>query len=229
MAELLFSPDQAEVALTIFDLGAFQDKTKSPEGKGFKLKLHEKDPTAPLSPIYLNLRTPDNPKPGPLTPEAIAIMSKVLHEIAQEQNLEYDHIAGVPRAGDPLAEAFHTASGKKGSLLKMTKIERGEKRRISGIINGDYETGDTVLLIDDLITKAGSKLEAIKALEEDGLRVIGILLLVDREQGGADQLRDMGYDVHTAFTLSQLLEFYLKAAKITQDHFDEIKEYLANN
>lgn len=229
MKKIFFSPNKKKLALTLFDLGAFQDKTKSKNGAGFKLKLHEKNPRAPLSPIYLNLRTPDNPKPGPLTPEAVNEIGKILYQIAQKHRLKYDRVVGVPRAGDPLTEAFYKMSGKKGSLLRLSKIEEATGRQVSQIIEGGYEVGDGVLLIDDLITKADSKLEAIKILEEEGLQVIGILLLVDREQGGSEQLRKMGYDVYTVFTLSELLKFYLQAGKISQELFNEIKEYLASN
>ena len=53
-----------EFARMLFALGAFQDRRASPQGRGFRLKLHERNPSAPLSPFYFSLRAADNPKAG---------------------------------------------------------------------------------------------------------------------------------------------------------------------
>lgn len=62
---------EEDLALKLFDIGAVQFGE-------FKLKLHEKNPDAPLSPIFFNFRTPDNPKPGPLTDEVLDLVGKVV-------------------------------------------------------------------------------------------------------------------------------------------------------
>ena len=66
----------------LFDLGAIQFGN-------FKLKLHEKNPNAPLSPIYLNLRTPDNPKPGNLTLKIVAQIGRLMYFTAFRKKLDY--------------------------------------------------------------------------------------------------------------------------------------------
>jgi len=232
MDEMDFAKRQ--IALTLFEVGAFQDKRQSDEGKGFKLKLHEKDPQAPLSPIYLNLRTPDNPKPGPLTPGLVSLIGEVLYAAACRHELQYIRVAGVPRAGNPLAEAFSKAAllfGRptKIPVLKLAKRECGESRQVVTILEGEYCKGDIVLLIDDLITKADSKFEAIGVLESRGLIVRDVLVLVDREQGGAQQLKKKGYNLWASFTLSGLLDLYLETHQIDQDLYEEIKTYLATS
>lgn len=83
-----------------------------------------------------------------------------------------------------------------------------------------------VLLIDDLITKADSKLEAIRVLESHGLVVKDVMVLVDREQGGVQQLEAAGYRVHVAFKLSTLLKYYLESGRMSQETYHEIMEYL---
>ena len=85
------------------------------------------------------------------------------------------------------------------------------------------------MLIDDLITKAESKLDAIAVLERNGLVVRDVLVILDREQGGREELRRRGYNLHSIFRLSELLDFYLQGGKIDQQKHDEVTEYLREN
>ena len=83
-----------------------------------------------------------------------------------------------------------------------------------------------VLLVDDLVTQADSKLEAIRGLEGQGLIVRDVVVLVDREQGGIRQLARVGYRCHAALKLSDILSFYLESRKITKEDFDRSTAYL---
>jgi uridine monophosphate synthetase len=216
---------QERLALQLFDIGAIKFGA-------FRLKLHETHPDAPLSPIYLNLRTADNPKPGPITPEIVDEIGQQLYSLAQLVQISYSHVAGVPRAGDPFAEAFSRASTfghHPPPLLRLRKDETPDLRHVSAVLEGTYRRGDRVLLIDDLITQAGSKLEAIRALRETGLVVHDVLVLVDREQGGSRQLQEFNCQLHAVFSLSPLLDLYLERGKIPQAMRDEVSAYLATN
>jgi len=80
-----FSCVQDLLARRLWAVGAVKDKmhpdaVQRPSGeRGFLLKLHEKDPDAPLSPVYFNLRTPGNPKPGLLVPAIVEIAGRALY------------------------------------------------------------------------------------------------------------------------------------------------------
>lgn len=214
--------EKKQMAEILFDIGAIKFGA-------FKLKLHEKNPQAPLSPIYLNFRTPDNPKPGPLKDEIISMIGIFLRNLSELLDLKYHHVAGIPRAGDPIAESFFKIASAKYpflTILKLVKEESESGRQIVGIAEGKYCQGQIVLLIDDLITQADSKLEAIKTVEENELVVEDILVLVDREQGGIQQLKDLGYNVRAVFTLSELLGYYLLIGKIDRSMFEKVIYYL---
>lgn len=213
-------PTQLErLALLLFDLNAVRFGS-------FRLKLHETKPDAPLSPIFLNLRTPDNPKPGPLDARAVDLVGEVLYATHCAARLEYIHLAGVPRAGDPFVDALHRVVARPGCrVLRLGKQEGAGKRQVTGVQNGSYVPGDTVLLVDDLITKADSKLEAIKALEAQGLVVKDVLVLVDREQGGRAELASEGYRLHAAYTLMQLLDLYVARDRLDAAKRDEVLAY----
>ena len=214
---------QENVAKMLFDVGAVKFGA-------FKLKLHEKQPDAPLSPIFLNLRTPDNPKPGPLRAHHVDMIGEVLYSRHCEAHMSFDHVAGVPRAGEPFAKAFlKVLANRNCGLLRLTKSEDATRRMVSGILEGTYAPGDTVLLMDDLITKADSKLEAIAVLEGAGLVVKDVLVLVDREQGGGKELAEAGYRLHSVFTLTTLLHYYVSQKSITADKRSEVLAYLVSN
>ena len=86
--------------------------------------------------------------------------------------------------------------------------------------------GQKVLLVDDLITNAASKVETISVLEENRLIVSGVVVLIDREQGGRAELEKNGYACRAAFRLTELLEFYSRTGLINRDDYRRTMDYL---
>ncbi len=191
----------------------------------FKLKLHEKNPDAPLSPIYITLRVPENG--GPLSLANVEMISQVLYDLVQRNKILFDVVAGIPRAGEPFAAVISCFSGKP--LLKLGKKEEGGARKIDSVVGGEYEPGQLVLLVDDLITQADTKKEAIAVCEEAGLVVAGLVVLVDREQGGSEELKKAGYSLYAVFPLSALLDYYVKANLLAPEKRDETMAYITAN
>ena len=201
-----------DLAVDLFDIGSVKIDTS--EGGGFKMKIHETQPDAPRSPIFLNLRTPSNPKPGPLTPEIIRKIGQALWDIAKDKKLVFDGVAGLPNAGLPIAEAFVAAARRDGvkiPLLILGKETTAEKRTITGIRdNGGLAPSidghrTIILVLDDLITAGGSKDEGINVFFEAGYMVRDVVVLVDREQGGAEYLQGRGITLHAKSTLAQIV------------------------
>lgn len=228
MAEGL-TEGQIELANTLHDIGAVKLRK---EGEfGFRLKIHQSQPDAPLSPIFFQLRTPDNTThgDGPLTPDVVDQIGEELSARVQRAGVEYVHVAGIPNAGVPLSEAFvrtESARGHKVSELTLHKEGDLSTRRITEQVEGLYQPNDRALLIDDLVTHAGTKLEAAYAVRGAGLHVEDLAVLLDREQGGTDTLREHDLETHAVFTLSDLLELYLSEGRITRQTYDEIQDYL---
>jgi orotate phosphoribosyltransferase len=140
-------------------------------------------------------------------------------------------VAGIPNAGDPFAEQFVASlfPAPDKPLIKLGKEVSADKRHIIGVISGEIIPGTKVLLIDDLITKAHSKREAIASLENAGLRVRDIIVLVDREQGGARELRNEGYIVHSVFQISKMLRYYCMSGLMSAQTLNQIEKYLGEN
>ena len=113
-----------------------------------------------------------------------------------------DRIAGIPYAGLPLAVAASLAARLPLIYPRREEKEYGTRRRIEGLFN----PGERVVLIDDIITDGASKFEAIQPLEEAGLVVKDLVILIDREQGGRELLLARGYDLHSVLTVSECFD-----------------------
>ncbi len=85
------------------------------------------------------------------------------------------------------------------------------------------------MLVDDLITQADSKLRAIRVLQGNGLNVEEILVLVDRQQGGAAQLEKLGYQLRSVFKLDELLAFYVEEGLLPRRKAEEVLAYIRAN
>jgi uridine monophosphate synthetase len=171
----------------------------------FRLKLHETQPDAPLSPLYVDLRVLQS------FPDAIDAAVATLAELIAAEKLTFTRYAGIPMAATPLTAV----------LSHVTRIPMITPRELKShgsreSINGAYVAGETVLAIDDVVTHADSKIEAIRVLEANGLVVRDVAVLVDREQGGPRVLADAGYTLHAALRLSQLLTYWRGAGAIDE-------------
>lgn len=180
----------------------------------FKLKLHEKIPDAPLSPIYIDLRLLRS------FPDVIDKATDLYIETLK--GFEYDLIADLPTAATPITSIISYKLRKPMISIRLDKKTHG----LSNQIDGFYKPEQKVVLIDDLITKADSKLEAISSLKENKLQVQGIVVLIDREQGGVKELSQIGYKCSCIFELRTLLNFYKENKKITNEQFNATIEYL---
>jgi orotate phosphoribosyltransferase len=223
----------AKLADLLFELGAVKFAGIAGEpAEGYKLKLHEDNPLAPRSPIYLNLRTPDNPKPGPLTADALTLIGKLLYAMLHRiDGLDFRYVADIPNAGKPIADALmaNLDSWSRVQRIHLVKQESGGKRQIIGVQERELVPGARVILVDDLITQADTKLEAIKVVQDARLRAEAVMLAVDRQQGGREQVEQAGCPVYSLFTLPELMVYYLNSGKLDAETVNRVMTYLVTN
>jgi uridine monophosphate synthetase len=182
----------------------------------FRLKLHETVPDAPLSPFYIDLR---------LVRSYPDLMDKVTDLFVDlMRGLTFDLIADVPTAGTPFAAIVAHKLRKPMITPRMGGKQHGSRARVDGA----YRAGQTAVVLDDLVTHSESKLEAVRILVEEGLVVKDVVVLVDREQGGVQQLEAAGLRCHAAFRLSELLRTYHEQRLLSSDQFAAITKYLVS-
>ncbi|MFY9457673.1 MAG: phosphoribosyltransferase family protein, partial [Candidatus Spechtbacterales bacterium] len=145
--------------------------------------------------------------------------------------IEYDFVCGIPNAGEPIAEAFRGLLDK-GKQYKARLIKRGsgDSRRVSRFRictrAKAKQTAKRVLLLDDVVSGADSKLEAIEAVKKAGYEIVAIAIAIDREQGGAEYLEKLGYKVFCWKGLSELLSFYYLLGVISWHRRAEVLKYI---
>jgi orotate phosphoribosyltransferase len=118
-----------------------------------------------------------------------------------------DSVGGLTLGADPVAYAIvHAAAAAQRALDAFTVRKEAKAHGTGRLIEGNLQDGSDVVVIEDVITSGESALRAKQAVEEAGARVVGVLAVVDREQGGRDRIRAAGCEVATLFTASELLD-----------------------
>ncbi len=111
-------------------------------------------------------------------------------------------IAGMELGAVPLAAAAALASGVPYLMVRKKAKDHGTASRIEG----PFQPGDEVVVVEDVTTSGGSSLEAVKVLREAGLKVTRVVTVVDRQQGAATAFADVGVAFESLVTARELLE-----------------------
>lgn len=142
------------------------------------------------SPFYIDLRVVISYPP---------VLAEIGRRLAAEVGgCRADRIAGIPYAGLPLAVAASLAGGVPLVYARREVKSYDTKRQIEGL----FQAGERVVVIDDIVTDGASKLEAIEPLEAAGLVVRDLVVLIDRQQGGRERLAAKGYALRAVLTVS---------------------------
>jgi uridine monophosphate synthetase len=162
------------------------------------------------SPIYLDLRQLISN--SEMLARAAAVYVPLLRE------LTFDRIAGLPYAALPIATAISLQTGWPMIYPRKEAKDYGTKAQIEGA----HAPGERVAMIDDVVTTGGAKLEALEKLRGASLVVEDLVVLVDRESGGAESLREMGVALHSAARLRDLLPIWQSQGKLTAEQVGQV-------
>ena len=167
------------------------------------------------SPIYIDLRR-------------LIDQPALLAEVAQAYiplltRLQFKRLAGLPYAAIPIATAISLQSGWPLIYPRKEVKTYGTKAEIEG----SYNSGERVVVIDDLTTTGGSKFEAVEKLTGAGLVVDDVVVLIDRQSGARQALAQAGLHLHTVFTLGELLDYWETAGKVGAEEIAAAREFLA--
>lgn len=169
------------------------------------------------SPFYVDLR------PLASDPKILKHLADYMLEMLPLDN--FDLICGVPYAALPMATAMSLESYIPLIIKRKEAKEYGTKKLIEGI----YKKGQNCLLVEDVITSGKSLLETIPEIENEGISVSDIVVVLDRQQGGKELLESKGYRIHTLFTISEVCDLLQEEKMLTDDEVIRIKDFLAGN
>jgi orotate phosphoribosyltransferase len=178
--------------------------------------------SAVSSPVFVN------PKVLISNPTALRVASKLMQQeinLAQSLRRQRVHpfsvVAGVPVGGLLLATAYSLETNNPLIYARIRPEGTGKRG-----IEGRFNVGDTALIIDDLITRGSSILETAELLEENGVKVKDVIVLIDREHGAADRLHRHGYNLISILKLEVMLNHYMSRGLISQETYNTCAEYL---
>lgn len=111
-------------------------------------------------------------------------------------------VGGMAIGADPITAAIITVAGQQGKHLRGFIVRKEAKAHGTGKdVEGPVHAGDRVVIVEDVVTTGGSALAAIEKAEAAGLKVVGVLGIIDRLEGGAAAFASKGYSLQTLLTI----------------------------
>ena len=135
-------------------------------------------------------------------PRVLKLIAEEMAAKLKDMDLKVDRIAGIVLGSIPLATALSLETGIPYVMVRKEKKDHGTGKLIEGVLND----GDRVLVVEDVITSAGSSVVSIRILREAGAAVENVFSVIDREAGGTEALADIGVRFSPLVRASDLLE-----------------------
>lgn len=175
-----------------------------------------------VSPFYIDLSCLlSSPKDFQCIVNAVA---DEVEDILSERKI--DKLASIELKGALILPSVAAKLSLPCLVVRKEAKEYGVTGRIAG---GEVKRGEHILFIDDVITDGKSKLEGVKPLMQDGAKVDTILVVIDREQGGKQNLEKLGFQLRTVTKLSELVESLVDTRKISKEQAKIILNYVKTN
>ncbi len=113
-----------------------------------------------------------------------------------------DAVGGMAIGADPITAAVITIAGTRQRPLKGFIVRKESKEHGTGRdVEGPVAAGDSAIIVEDVVTTGGSALKAIERVEAFGIRVLGVMAIIDRLEGGAEAFERAGYPLKTLLTI----------------------------
>ncbi|MGA7730302.1 MAG: phosphoribosyltransferase family protein, partial [Chloroflexia bacterium] len=192
-----------EVIVEMFKIGAIQFKP-------VRLK------SGLNSPYYNDLRMLSS------YPRLLQAVAELMSVTMQKDGLKPDILVGIALAGIPLSTALSQYTGIPGGYVRSERKEHGTKHMVEGV----WPQGGTALLVDDVVSDGASKLEVLDHMQEAGLQVRDIVVLVDRGQGGPDVMSRYGLKCHAGITMDAVLDVLHSEGLITAENVEESRRFM---
>lgn len=166
------------------------------------------------SPVYVDLRllVADPPLLARVARAYVSLMT----------DLTFDVIAAIPYAGLPIGTAVALETGRPLVYPRKEAKAYGTRRSVEG----RFEAGQRAVVLDDLISSGESKIEAIEPLVAAGLVVEDVVVLIDRQGGGAEALEAAGLRLHSVLTLSGIAAYLSDAGLLDEAACDEVLAFV---
>lgn len=152
-----------------------------------------------------------NCKPTTLDPEGMNLIGTIVFDILKDTNVTA--AGGLTLGADPIANAVSIISYQKGKPIKSFIVRKDVKDHgTKSAIEGNVRQGENVAIIDDVITTGASTITAIEKARKEGLNVELVITLIDREEGGKENILQHVDHIKTILTRTEIMK--LRSKKI---------------
>jgi orotate phosphoribosyltransferase len=148
-----------------------------------------------------------NCKAVTLYPEGMHLIGNLLFELIRDLGVK--GIGGLTLGADPISYAVAYTSYLKGKPIEAFIVRKTAKSHgTMQWIEGNITKGDKVVVVDDVITTGKSTIEAITRSQEAGLEIVKVIALIDRQEGGKENIEELGYKLTPIITREEVMEVY---------------------
>lgn len=163
-------------------------------------------------PYYIDLRTIiSNPQ----------TFDKIINSYANVlKDLSFDRIAGIPYGSLPTATGLSLRLNCPMIYPRKEVKAHGTRR----VIEGNFQPGETVVVVDDILISGKSAMEGAEKLKSGGLKVNDIVVFIDHEQGVKDRLKENGYRAHSVLGISEITATLYEAGRIDREQYEALAE-----
>jgi len=148
-----------------------------------------------------------NCKAVTLNPEGMYLIGNIIFDMLLDSDVK--GIGGLTLGADPIADAVaYTSYLRKKPVEAFVVRKTAKSHGTMQWIEGNITTGDKVVVVDDVITTGKSTIEALTRAKDGGLDVVKVIALVDRQEGGKENIEALGHKVETVVTREEVMELY---------------------
>jgi orotate phosphoribosyltransferase len=153
-----------------------------------------------------------NCKPTTLNSEGLYLIGNLLYDlIKSRKSWKAKAVGGLTLGADPISNAIAFTFFLKGEQMESFVVRKEPKKHGTMLwVEGNVGKGDKVIIIEDVITTGGSTIKAIERAKKCGLKVLGVIVLIDRQEGGKENIEAKGVKVETLLTREEIFEVYSK-------------------
>lgn len=148
------------------------------------------------------------------------VFNKVLQAYGDiVKNLSFDRIAGIPYGALPTATGL-ALNLSRPMIFPRKEVKAHGTRRL---IEGNFNPGETVVVIDDILISGKSVMEGADKLKSAGLKIEDIVVFIDHEGGVKDRLAQNGYRAHSVLNISEITDTLYEAGRIDSKQYNSFK------
>jgi len=141
-----------------------------------------------------------------MSPDGQRLIGRLGLQALRDSSWDADAVGGLTLGADPIAYAICHSSADTDRPVKAFTVRKEPKAHgTAKQVEGPFARGDRVVVVEDVITTGGSAAKAVDALRREGAELLGVLALVDREEGGREHIESLGLQVHSLTTASEIV------------------------